>query len=67
MSRDLSAVADIIEAAKLAREFVDGYDFARFADDVKTQSAVLHQLMIIGEAVTRLSSSFREQHDDVPW
>ncbi|MGH2593303.1 MAG: HepT-like ribonuclease domain-containing protein, partial [Anaerolineae bacterium] len=35
--------------------------------DIKTQSAILHQLMVIGEAVKRLSSEFRARHPDIPW
>ena len=30
-------------------------------------SAVLHQLMILGEAAKRLSDEFRETHDHIPW
>lgn len=35
--------------------------------DTKTQSAVLHQLLIIGEAVKRISPEFRSAHPEVPW
>jgi len=38
-----------------------------FLDDIKTQSSVLYQLAVIGEAVKRLSHEFRAQHPDVPW
>lgn len=38
-----------------------------FLDDLKTQSSVLYQLMVIGEAVKRLSHEFRAQHPDIPW
>jgi hypothetical protein len=34
-------------------------------EDAKTQFAVLHQLLIIGEAVKRLSQEFRAAHPDV--
>ena len=40
---------------------------AAFDADLKTQSAVLHQLMVIGEAVKRLSPEFRERHGSIPW
>ena len=36
------------------------------ADD-KTQSAVMRQLEIIGEATKRLSEEFRRVHPDLPW
>jgi uncharacterized protein with HEPN domain len=36
-------------------------------DDYKTQSAVLYQLIVMGEAVKRLSIEFRTQHAEIPW
>jgi uncharacterized protein with HEPN domain len=42
-------------------------DQAAFFGDLKTQSAVLHQLMVLGEAVRRLSPEFRNSHPDIPW
>ena len=38
-----------------------------FLDDHKTQSAVLYQLIVMGEAVKRLSGGFRAQHAEIPW
>jgi uncharacterized protein with HEPN domain len=38
-----------------------------FLGDLKTQSAVLHQITVIGEAVKRLSQAFRERHPILPW
>jgi uncharacterized protein with HEPN domain len=40
---------------------------AQFNADFKTQSAVLHQIIILGEAVKRLSTDFRQAHPSVPW
>ena len=37
-----------------------------FLRDVKTQSAILYQLLVVGEAVKRLSDSFRAEHDEIP-
>ncbi len=51
MRRDDATVLDILRAAEHAVSFVEGMDRADFLGDVKTQSAVLHQLLVIGEAV----------------
>ena len=59
MSRDKVIVLDILRAARLSTEFLGGTDKPDFLKDVKTQSAVLHQLLLIGEAVKRLSEEFR--------
>src|SRR5205085_279850 len=42
-------------------------DSATFQADLKTQSAVLHQLLILGEAAKRLSPEFRDAHAEFPW
>ena len=42
-------------------------DQAVFENDLKTQSAVIRQLEIVGEATKRLSEAFREQHTGIPW
>ena len=67
MQRDSATLLDIDKAAKLATDFLQGYDKRTFIYDVKTQSAVLHQLAIIGEATKRLSEPFRLAHPDIPW
>ena len=34
---------------------------------VEKQSAILYQVIIIGEATKRLSTEFRNQHSNIPW
>ncbi|MDZ7289133.1 MAG: DUF86 domain-containing protein [candidate division KSB1 bacterium] len=67
MSRDEAVVLDIAQAARLILEFKHGMDKTAFLDDIKTQSAILHQLMVMGEAVKRLSQDFRNHHPAIPW
>ncbi len=67
MLRDNSALLDILRAARLAVEFGGGLDRDAFSKDLKTQSAVLHQLLLLGEAVKRLSEEFRAGHPEIPW
>jgi uncharacterized protein with HEPN domain len=67
LPRDEAHVLDILKAAHLAIEFRGLADKEAFLADAKTQSAVLHQLLVIGEAVKRLSPEFREAHPEVPW
>ncbi len=67
MQRDEAILLDIARAARLVLEFKKGMDKTTFLDDVKTQSSVLHQLMVMGEAVKRLSEEFRSQHREIPW
>ena len=67
MSRDDATLLQIVEAARLVLEFVKDHDRGSFAADARTRSAVLYQLLVIGEAAKRLSEPFRQQHPGVPW
>ncbi len=67
MLRDEATLLDLAKAIRLVREFTAGMDYAAFQGDVKTQSAVLHQLLILGEAVKRLSDEFCSRYPEVPW
>ncbi|MDI6738821.1 MAG: DUF86 domain-containing protein [Candidatus Edwardsbacteria bacterium] len=67
MRRDEVILFDIAEAARLAACFVQGLGKAAFLADCKTQSAVLYQLIVMGEAVKRLSPEMRRLHPEIPW
>lgn len=56
----------ILEALKLIRDFVDGIDEAKFLNDVKIQSAVQFQFLIIGEAVKLIDPDLLERYK-YPW
>jgi uncharacterized protein with HEPN domain len=57
----------MLKAARLAVEFREGMEKRTFLEDEKTISAVLHQLLVLGEAGKRISQEFRAQHPDIPW
>jgi uncharacterized protein with HEPN domain len=65
--RDPATILDIRRAAQLVLEFKADLAREDFLKDLKTQSAVLHQLLVIGEAVKRLSTEYRAEHPTVPW
>ena len=67
MRPDDATVLDILTAARLAIRFAEGIDLAGFLADEKTQSAVIHQLLVMGEAAKRLSPEFRAKHPQLPW
>ncbi len=67
MSRDSATLIDLVRAATLTLQFTRDMSHAAFREDVKTQSAVLHQLLVLGEAVKRLSPEFRADHPTIPW
>ena len=65
--RDHASLLDIAKAARLTIEFVVDMGQPEFEADPKTQSAVLYQIAILGEAVKRLSPEFRSQYPEIPW
>lgn len=67
MQRDIETLLDIANAARLIIEFTEGTQKSTFLSDKKTQSSVMHQITIIGEAARRLDTSFRIKHSDIPW
>jgi len=67
MERDQAILLDLARAARLILEFREGMEKDAFLDDLKTQSSVLHQLIVMGEAVKRLSEGFRSQYSEIPW
>ena len=67
MQRDQATLLDILKAARMAIEFAGGLTRDALEEDLKTQSAILHQLMLLGEGVKRLSTDFRDEHTEIPW
>lgn len=67
MPRDDATLLDILKAARLVVEFKGKLAKTAFLRDAKTQSAILHQLLVFGEAVKRLSEDFRTEHSEIPW
>ncbi len=58
---------DIVEAADAIDRFLAGMSEDEWIDNEVRQSAVMHQLIIIGEAASRLSREFREAHTQIAW
>jgi len=67
MTRDFTTLADIHIALLRIHEFIADMTREQFLADRKTQSAVIHQLIVIGEATKRLSPDFRLAHAEVSW
>lgn len=63
----MAAVLDAIQAGDDAVAFVAGVSRETFLLDRKTQAAVQHKLLVLGEAIKRVSESRRQVHPDIPW
>lgn len=67
MQRDNAYLIDILEAAKLAVEYVGNKNKMEFLKDVQCQDAVIRRFAIIGEAARRISDKMKATYPKVPW
>ena len=67
MQREILYLRDIVRAADSIEQFLRGVDRDVFLNSDLLQSAVLHKMAIIGEAVACLPKALCETHHDVPW
>lgn len=64
---DDATLHDIVSAAERVIKFISGMSFAAFLADDKTQSAILYQILVMGEATKRLSTETRSAGPAIPW
>jgi uncharacterized protein with HEPN domain len=65
--RDLAYLWDMLQASRDVLEFTRGQSFPQFSTDRRTRFAVERQLLVIGEAASHVSDTFREAHPEIPW
>lgn len=58
---------DIIEAIEHINEYIAGLSHDDFLADRKTQDAVARNFEIMGEAVARMTSDFKQKHAHINW
>jgi uncharacterized protein with HEPN domain len=56
----------ILAAIRLIKEFVAGIDETAFVNDIKIQSAVQYQFLIIGESIRHIDNSILAKYN-YPW
>lgn len=64
---DAASVLDMVVAGRRIQDFIAGQECSEFSADLKTQSAVIYQIMILGEAAKRVSKEFQARHPEIPW
>jgi uncharacterized protein with HEPN domain len=67
MDRDPASILDIVLACRRLTRFLEGRTREDLDRDELLQFAVLHATALIGEAASRLSLEFRQDHSEVPW
>jgi uncharacterized protein with HEPN domain len=67
MWADEAVLVDIAQAAHRIEAFVKGVNEVAFTRNEEKHWAVVSQLLVIGEAVTRLSDEFTSSHPQIEW
>ncbi|MBM4199830.1 MAG: DUF86 domain-containing protein [Gammaproteobacteria bacterium] len=60
----------MLDAVRLVRSYTEGLGKTDFLEDRKTQQAVILNILVIGEAASKIADEFPEwvkQHPDVRW
>lgn len=58
---------DMLEFARDAVAFAEGMEYADFAEDRRSQFAILKAIEIVGEAAAHVSERTRDAHPEIPW
>jgi uncharacterized protein with HEPN domain len=69
-SRRTDYLQHMMQATMDACSFIDGLSKEDFLTDKRTQQAVVMNLIILGEAATKImdhDAAFAESHPEVPW
>jgi uncharacterized protein with HEPN domain len=67
MRRDRTAIADMIDSARRAMNYLLDVDLATFEADVQKQDAVIRRLEVVGEAARRIVPEVRDRFSQVDW
>ena len=67
MQHDIALLLDMLRAVTRIMEFKGEMDFEQFRKDMKTQSALIHQFLLIGEVAKLISNDFKKENPSVPW
>ena len=63
MQRDASLLLDMFRAASQIAQFRGELTFEQFHADAKTQSAIIHQFLLIGEVAKLISDDFKKKNE----
>ncbi len=67
MQRDRQFLLDMQQSAELVRAYTAQCSKAEFTDNVQLQDAVIRRLLVIADAVRRVSESTRQTLPTIAW
>jgi uncharacterized protein with HEPN domain len=63
----LLRIEDIVAAIAAIQNYTQGMTIESFVADGKTVDAVMHNIMVIGEAASRVPDDVAARFSDIPW
>ena len=60
-------IEDILDSAKAIKAFTKDLTFENFKNDRKTYSATIREYIVIGEAISTLIDTLKEEAPTYPW
>jgi len=60
-------LSDMLDAIREIQSFISGVTLDTFIVNTKTRSAVLYQLIVVGEAAARLPDDLKQRHPEIDW
>jgi uncharacterized protein with HEPN domain len=67
MRDDAAYLLDMLIAARKIQQFVADVNETMFDNSELHQSAVVRELLVIGEAARFISAEYKTQHPEIPW
>ena len=67
MERDLQSLLDMLQSAQIVMDYLKGRVQNELSTDLQFQDAIIHRLLIIGEASKRVSEATRKTLTTIPW
>lgn len=67
MERDLQSLLDMLQSAQIVADYLQGRSRNELAIDLQFQDAIIHRLLIVGEASKRVSEITRQTLTAIPW
>ena len=67
MEHDLQSLLDMLQSAQIVMSSIAGRSRDALTSDLQFQDAVIHRLLIIGEASKRVSKTTRQALTTIPW
>jgi uncharacterized protein with HEPN domain len=62
-----AAIFDMIQAVERAERLSSGLNEAEFISNEPVQWAIYSQIVILGEAASRVDRMFQKAHPEIPW